>query len=161
MAAKFRFGKKTILRVAPIIAFAADGTPTKPAAASFVVLCQHNEVKVGLQNGKFDLENFCTGGRTISVRDGTQTGTLDFGNLTWVEDDPAVKMMEDAAFSTTETGGNVWVEVLPLGAGVGKPFFTLIIDVEEWELTSPSKGAITAAHKVTVIDGPQRGALPA
>lgn len=157
MAPKFRFGKNAILRAAPVTAFAADGSATKPAAASFKVLCLHQEVTIGLENGTIDIENFCTGGRTVSVRDGTKTGSMDLGETTWVEDDPVVKMMEDAAFSETETGGNVWIEVLPLGVGAGKPAYDLLIDVLAWELGIPSKGVITVTHELTVLEGPDRG----
>ncbi|WP_394649569.1 hypothetical protein [uncultured Deinococcus sp.] len=157
MAPKYRFGKNTVLTAAPVIAFAADGSATKPGAAAFKVLCLHQEVSVGLENGTMDIENFCTGGRTVSVRDGTQSGTMDLGNTTWVEDDDVLKMFEDAAFSKTETGGYVWIQVCPLGIGSGKPVYDLLIDVRTWKITSPAKGAITVEHDLSVLEGPTRG----
>jgi len=158
MAPKFRFGVKTITRVAPIIAYASDGTPTKPAAGTFQTLCRGNSIEVGLENGTVDIENFCTGGRTISVRDGSKNGTLGgFDGMTWTEDDPALMLMEAAVFDTTETGGNVWVQVMPLGVGTGKPVYDLQIDVRKWVLKAPSKGVITVDHEVYVQQGPDKG----
>lgn len=154
---KYRFGKNTVVRAAKVIAFAADGTATKPDAGTFKVLCLHQEVTIGLENGKVDLENFCTGGRTVSVRDGTKTGSMDLGNTTWVEDDDVLQMMEDAAFTEVEGDSLIWVEVAPLGLGVGKPVYDLVIDVDSWELSNPSKGVITVAHELSVTEGPMRG----
>lgn len=159
--AKFRFGKNAVIRVAPITVVAADGTVTKPATDTFKQLCLAKSVKIGLENGKVDIENFCTGGNTVSVRDGTQKGSMDLGESTWVEDDPALKIMEDASFAKTEIGGWVYVEVQPLGAGAGKPVYDLIIDVQKWELDIPSKGVITASHDIDVLEGPIKGILPA
>ena len=49
-------------------------------------------------------------------------------------------------------------EVLPLGIGAGKPVFDLIIDVLEWDLEMPSKGAITVKHQnISVLEGPTEG----
>lgn len=159
---KYRFGKNAILRVAAVIAFGADGSATKPAANSFKVLCAHKQVTVGLENGTVDIENFCTGGRTISVRDGTQSGTLSLGDdITWVEDDDVLKILEDAAFAATETGGIVWIEVLPLGVGATKRVFDLVVDVKTWEIDIPVKGVVTVSHELTVLEGPLRGVQPA
>ncbi len=161
MAPKFRFGKNAILRVAAVTAFAANGSATKPLAANFKLLCLAAEVTIGIENTTIDIENFCTNGRTISVRDGGRDGTMSLGNTTWVEDDAAVVIMQAAAFADSETGGLVFVEVLPLGAGVGKPVFDLVIDVRTWELTIPSKGVITVAHELSVQEGPIPGVLAA
>ncbi|MBZ9753006.1 hypothetical protein K7W42_19390 [Deinococcus sp. HMF7604] len=158
--AKYRFGKNSVVRVAPIPSgsIAADGTVTKPVTGNFKVLCLHNSVSVGLENGTIDLENFCTGGKTVSVRDGTQQGSLEIANVTWVEDDLAVKILEDAAFSGSETGGWVYFEVQPLGSGTGKPIYDLIVDVLSWRLTTPAKGTITVEHQnLSVLEGPTRG----
>lgn len=158
---KYRFGKNAIVRVAAITAVAADGTVTKPQASAFQVLCLANNVTFGLENGTVDVENFCTGGATVSVRDGTQTGSMSLGESTWVEDDASLDIMKDAAFSKTEQGGWVFVEILPLGAGAGKPVFDLIIDVRRWEMTIPSKGVITVTHELNVLEGPTEGELSA
>ncbi|UQN10367.1 hypothetical protein [Deinococcus sp. QL22] len=160
MAPKFRFGKNAIIRVAPVTAFTGE-LATKPATAAFKLLCLASEVTIGIENTTIDIENFCTGGRTISVRDGGRDGTMSLGETTWVEDDPAVVIMQTAAFAETETGGLVYVEVLPLGAGAGKPVFDLVVDVRTWELTVPSKGVITATHELSVQEGPLPGVIPA
>ncbi|MGY2892478.1 hypothetical protein [Deinococcus sp. UYEF24] len=158
MTPKFRFGNRTIIRVAAIIAFASDGTATKPVAGTFQTLCRGNSIEVGLENGTMDIENFCTNGRTVSVRDGTQTGTLGgFDAMTWTEDDPALMAMEAAAFSTVENGGAMWVQVMPLGMGVGKPVYDIQIDVRKWTLKAPSKGVVTVDHEVYVQEGPAKG----
>jgi chorismate synthase len=161
MAPKFRFGKNAIIRTAPVVAFATSGEATKPSASAFKLLCLAQDATIGIENTTIDIENFCTGGRTISVRDGGKNGTMSLGNTTWVEDDEAVLMMQEAAFAEDETGGLVYVEVLPLGAGVGKPVFDLVIDVRTWELSIPSKGVITVAHELSVLEGPIPGTLSA
>ncbi|WP_295818020.1 hypothetical protein [uncultured Deinococcus sp.] len=160
-APKYRFGKNALIRVAAIATIAADGTVTKPATAAFKVLCLAKDTTFGLENGTVDIENFCTGGRTVSVRDGTQSGTMELGETTWAEDDDVLSLMEDAAFSEDEQGGWLYVEILPLGAGTGKPVFDLIIDVNTWSMSIPSKGVITVEHGLTVIEGPIRGTVAA
>lgn len=161
---KYRFGKNAVVRIAaiPVGSIAADGTVTKPAAGDFKVFCLHNNVSIGIANATFDLENFCTGGKTIKVRDGTKDGRMTIADAQWVENDDALEILKDAVFSNTETGGWVYVEVLPLGIGAGKPVFDLIIDVLEWDLEMPSKGAITVKHQnISVLEGPTEGVQPA
>lgn len=161
--AKYRFGKNAVVRIAPIPAgsIAADGTVSKPAPGDFEVLCLPNSVSIGLQNGSIDLENFCTGGKTIKVRDGTQNGTFEISESNWIEDDAALEILEDAVQSTAETGGWVYVEVLPLGIGSGKPSYDLIVDVMEWSMTIPSKGFITVqTQNISVLEGPLKGVQP-
>lgn len=161
--AKFRFGKNTVTRVVPITQYdPATGEAVKPAADAFKVLCVTDEISFGFQHGTFDLENFCTGGNTQTVRDGSKEGSVEFGDLTWVEDDPAVKILEDAAYSDTETGGDVWMEVLPLGLGLNKPVYDMGFQVNSWEMTVPAKGAITVAHnEINVFKIPERGTTAA
>ncbi|MFB9990456.1 hypothetical protein ACFFLM_00420 [Deinococcus oregonensis] len=110
---KFRFGKNFIIRVAAVTTLAADGSATKPEAANFKLFCLPKDAKIGIENTTVDIENFCTGGRTISVRDGGKNGSMDLGETTWVEDDAAVVILQDAAFAETEAGGYVYFEVLP------------------------------------------------
>ena len=123
--------------------------------------CLEIKFALGRWNGTVDVENFCTGGATVSVRDGTQTGSMSLGESTWVEGEASLEVMKDAAFNTSEQGGWVYVEILPLGAGAGKPVFDLIIDVRRWEMTIPSKGVITVTHELNVLEGPTEGELSA
>ena len=161
--ATFRFGKNAVTRVAPITEYdPVTGDAKKPAADAFKVLCVTDEVSFGFQHGTFDLENFCTGGDTQTVRDGSREGEVEFGDLTWSENDPAVKILEDAAYSDTETGGDVWMEVLPLGLGPSKPVFDMAFQVNSWRMTLPAKGAIAVEHnEINVFKIPERGTTPA
>lgn len=167
MAPQFRFGRNAIVRIAPVTPVDASGNATKPDAAAFQVLCAHNELTFGFEHTTMDIENFCTNGKTVAVRDGGMDATLEFGDITWVETDAAITIMKNAAFNgvtdaPTETGGMVWVEILPLGTGLSKPVFDLVIDVLSWEMTIPAKGAITVAHNtITVLEGPDEGTTPA
>lgn len=112
---KVTFGKNAIIRIAKITAglIAADGTVTKPDSDSFRNFCLPREITFGGKHGKIDIESFCTGGRTVSMKDGSYQGTLDLGEVYWTEDDPAIILLEGAAQDlVSETGGYVWFEVL-------------------------------------------------
>ena len=150
----YRFGKNAVLRVAPGM---ADGS--KPLAASFKVLCLVKDVSIALTNGKISLENFCTGGNTIDIPDGTSMGEMTIGEANWTEADPALLLMEAAAQNTagTETGNDVWFEVCPLGIGTTKPVYDVPAWVEKWELKMPDKGVITVNHTINVYGKPQPG----
>lgn len=151
---QYRFGKNAVVRVAPGM---ADGT--KPLAASFKVLCLVKDVSIGLTNGKISLENFCTGGNTIDIPDGTSMGSMTIGTANWTEGDLSLMIMEAAAQNTlgTDTGNDVWAEVCPLGIGTGKPLYDLPIWVEKWDLKIPDKGVITVDYGVSVYGKPQPG----
>jgi len=152
----FRFGKNAVVKVAA--ATPADGT--KPAAAdAFKVLCLTNEVTIGLSNGTITLENFCTGGADVEVPDGTTTGKVELGDATWTEADPALILLEAAAFNSTgaQYSGYVWFEVMPLGAGTTKPVYDILVFVKEWSMKTPSKGVITVQHALLAQGAPNKG----
>lgn len=149
--AEFRFGKNSRIEIAPMT---EDGT--EPAASEFVHFCLTNRVTIGLSKGTVTIENFCIGGST-EVPDGTQTGELEFGDTTWTENDPAVKMLEDAAFANDERGSQLFYRVYPLGKGAGKPVFRGILSVNEWSLLTPVTGVITVTNGVNALGAPERG----
>ncbi len=155
----YRFGKNAVILAAAIAAtaIAADGTVTKPATADFKVFCLPSSVEIGVSNSTVPIENFCTGGQTVNVRDGGQEGTMTIGESTWSEGDPVLDVFEAAAFADTPEGGWVYISVAPLGVGVGKPVYDLIIDVRAWTMTIPSKGVITVGHELAVLEGPIPG----
>ena len=156
---KVTFGKNAIIRIAKITAglIAADGTVTKPSPEQFRNFCLPKEISFGGKHGKIDIESFCTGGRTVSMKDGSYQGTLDLGEVYWTEDDPAIILLEGAAQDTiNETGGYVWFEVLPTGVGAGKIAYDFLVDVDEWNNKIPSKGLITATYNLAVLEGPTR-----
>lgn len=155
----YRFGKNAVIRAAPLAPgdVAADGTVTKPLAATFKVFCLPNSVEIGVSNSTVSIENFCTGGQTVNVRDGGQEGTMTIGESNWTEGDEVLGYFEDAAFADTPTGGWIYIEVAPLGVGAGKPVYDLIIDVRGWTMSIPSKGVITVTHDLAVLEGPIPG----
>lgn len=159
MAQKFRFGKNAVILAAAITSsmVSASGQITKPGPNAFTQFCLPREVTIGSEAGTTDIESFCTQGQTISVRDGSTKGTLNLGEVLWVEDDPVLQMLDAAYEAEDEVETQVFMSVLPLGAGVGKPVFDFVVQVNKWELKIPSKGLITATYDFAVLEGPNRG----
>jgi len=151
---QFRFGKNARIEIAPY----TDGT--EPAAGAFINFCLTNQVEVGLTNGTITIDTFCTGGE-IEVPDGSQTGELTFGDTTWTEDDDALKLLEDAAFSKVENGSKVHYRIYPLGKAVGKPVWRGILNATGVKLTIPSKGVIKMAVTPKAQGAPERGTVGA
>ena len=110
---QFRFGKNARIEIAPY----TDGT--EPAAGDFINFCLTNQVEVGLTNGTITIDTFCSGGE-VEVPDGSQTGELTFGDTTWTEDDDALQLLEDAAFSKVENGTKVHYRIYTAGQGAGQ-----------------------------------------
>lgn len=159
MAQKFTFGKNAAIRLAAITAAMVSGSGqiTKPTPDKFLDFCLPKEVTIGSEAGTTDIESFCTKGQTISVRDGSTKGTLNLGEVLWVEDDPVLTVLDGAYEATNEVETQVYIEVLPTGVGAGKTVFDFVVQVNKWEMKIPSKGLITATYDFAVLEGPIRG----
>ncbi|GAA5513646.1 hypothetical protein Dcar01_02390 [Deinococcus carri] len=148
---KVRFGKNARIEVAPY----TDGS--EPPAAAWQHLCLTNRVSLGGEKGTETFENFCTEGNEVEVLDGSEKGTLEFGDTTWTEDDAALAVLKKASKAKTEDGSKVHYRVFPLGKGEGKPVFRGIFQVKNWKLDVPSKGLIKIENGVTPLGVPEEG----
>lgn len=147
----FRFGKNARMEIARPL----DGMEA-PALNDYVYFCLTNQISIGLSKGSVTIDTFCTGGE-VEVPDGSSTGTLEFGDTTWAENDAALKILEDAAFSDTEDGSTLFYAVYPIGKKEGAPMFRGQLMVNEWKLDMPSKGVIKVTNGVRAYGKPERG----
>lgn len=149
----FRFGKNARMEIAKPL----DGMEA-PALKDYTYFCLTNQISIGLNKGSVTIDTFCTGGE-VEVPDGSSTGTLEFGDTTWAENDAALKILEDAAFSETEDGSTLYYAVYPIGKKENAPMFRGRLMVNEWKLDMPSKGVIKVTNGVRAYGKPERGTL--
>lgn len=148
---EIRFGKNARIEIAPY----TDGT--EPGAGAYLHFCMTDSVAIGGEKGTETINNFCTGGNDVDVLDGSEKGSVEFGDSSWTEDDPALAIFKAANKNKTENGSKVHYRVYPIGKGEGKPVYRGIFQVQNWKLTIPSKGTIKIANGVTALGVPEEG----
>lgn len=140
--AKYTRGKLALLQIALVKTATPDVMPT---SADRKDLCETNSIKIGFGSKTIDFQNFCTGGDTVKIPAGKEP-RLEIGEAQWTDDSVALQNMEKAGRENIE----VWYFYYPKGLAANKGYYGKL-SVTEWDLTSPSDGLSTVAHKLEPI----------
>lgn len=154
MAVEYHRGTLALVKIVGVPA----GSTTIPAANTLVRLCLMESVKIGSEeSSSIEIKTFCTGGQVRKISMGDQ-GILEFGNMIFVEDDPALQILRD---SRNRVAGKeeIYVRVYLLGDVTGKPTRDIRAAITRYAEEASVSDVIKIDLQATAINVPTEGTV--